>query len=44
MKLKIEKLQTGGGMPFTVYSPTEYYTTNPYIQGLNAMRGDSQQS
>ena len=44
MKLKIEKLQTGGGMPFVVYSPTEYYTTNPYIQGLDAMRGGSQQS
>ena len=43
MKLKVKKLQTGGGMPFTVYSPTEYYTTNPYIQGLDAMRGGSQQ-
>lgn len=43
MKLKIEKLQTGGGMPFVVYSPTEYYTTNPYIQGLDAMRGGSPQ-
>ena len=44
MKLKVKKLQTGGGMPFTVYSPTEYYTINPYIQGLDAMRGGSQQS
>ena len=43
MKLKVKKLQTGGGMPFTVYSPTEYYTINPYIQGLDAMRGGSQQ-
>lgn len=43
MKLNIEKLQTGGGMPFTVYQPRQYHTANPYLQGLNTMRAERTQ-